>query len=424
MNNCCNNLYPEMDMKRWESCPSTMLANADNYYTKAQVDEKLEDISISGGGITSGEVQSMIDAATEPIEGSVEALSGAVEQLSTDLENKADKSDIPSLDNYYNKTEVNAIIEDNEYTISQAINDLNDRKLDASAYTPVDLSNYWTSAETQNAINAATSGTPSSATIERLRTDVNALSGDVSNLYETKLDASAYTPTDLSNYWTSAQTKNYVDTAISGIPSGALAVDWSELVDQQLMTDAKWNEIVDAIQNHREVYGYLDYSADGGGVEIYPLMSAANIGIQGSNDSIILNSQSGDGTYILTITKNGSNDYSFSDSSYRFQPKLIPGSGISISNNNVISVTGGTSGTIDQSLDSGSTNAVANSAITAALDDKMDVSGMTQYATTANTYTKTEVNNLVSTKANVWCGDETSFNALTTKDANTIYLVY
>lgn len=551
MNNCCNqDIFYEEDMKRWETSYSVP------YYTKAEIDEIIEDISISGDVITSGEVQTMIDAATEPIEGDITALSGAVEQLSTSLENKADKSDIPSLEGYATQQWVegkNYLTEqsledyatkqeviDNEYTISQAINDLNDRKLDASAYTPVDMSGYWTSGETQEAINAATSGTPSSATIEGLRNDVNALSGDVTNLYETKLDASAYTPTDLSQYWTSAQTKNYVDNAISGIPSGALTVDWSELVDQQLITDAKWNEIVDAIQNHREVYGYLDYSADGGGVDIYPLMSAAKIGIQGSNDSIILNSQSGDGTYILTITKNGSNNYSFSDSSYRFQPKLTAGSGISINNNNVISVTGGTSNilavdweglmgnmndekwdslvdafqnnnqiyaivdysgegfididqkpidgyvfidgntgeqgsrielkrltsdgydwititkngsnnytvtngnvqyqqrleagtgiaingnvisatgggtgiTIDQSLDSGSTNPVANSALTQAINAKADAS---------NVYNKTEVNNIVNNKANVWCGDEASFNALTNKDANTIYLVY
>lgn len=375
----CNTIYPDESLRIWSVCQSIDILT--NYYTKQQIDEKLDDIVISGGGVTVDEVQEIVDE---------------------------------NLDDYYNKEEI-----DSGFT---TVNNELDNKLDISAYTPADLSQYWTSAETQNAINAATSGIPSSQTIEGLRNDVNTLSGDVSNLYETKLDASAYTPTDLSNYWTSAQTKNYVDTAISGVPSGALAVDWSELVDQQLMTDAKWNEIVDAIQNHREVYGYLDYSADGGGVEIYPLMSAANIGIQGSNDSIILISQSGDGTYILTITKNGSNDYSFSDSSYTFQPKLIAGSGISISNNNVISVTGGTSGTIDQNLDSGSTNAVANSAITAALDDKMDVSGMTQYATTANTYTKSEVNNIINNK--IVCLTQRDYDSLITRENDVLYLIY
>lgn len=251
MKNCCNqDIFYEEDLKRWSVCCSTPLVPASNFYTKQQIDEKLDDIVISGGGITVDEVQEMIDE---------------------------------NLDDYYTKDEI-----DSGFT---TVNNELDNKLDISAYTPTDLSNYYTKQETNEAINAATSGIPSSATIEGLRNDVNALSGDVTNLYETKLDASGYTPTDLSQYWTSAQTQSAIDDAISGI----------------------------------------------------------------------------------------------------------------------------TGVTIDPSLDSGSTNAVANSAITNAIDAKADAT---------NVYTKNEVNNLVNTKANVWCGDETSFNALTTKDANTIYLVY
>lgn len=271
----CNNIYPSQDMERWSVCQSLDILT--NYYTKAEVDEKIDEITISGGAITSGEVQTMIDASVNPIEGDITALNGQVEQLSTDMENKAEKSDIPSLEGYATQQWVegkNYLTEqsladyatkqeviDNEYTISQAINDLNDKKvsadnlktvngisligegdiqisggtadlsnyynksevnslladkLDASAYTPTDLSQYWTSGETQEAINAATSGIPSSQTIEGLRNDVNTLSGDVSNLYDTKLDASAYTPTDLSNYWTSAETQSAITQAVSG----------------------------------------------------------------------------------------------------------------------------------------------------------------------------------------------------------------
>lgn len=280
----CNDIFYEEDLKRWSVCQSLDILT--NYYTKAEVDEKIDEITISGGAITSGEVQSMIDASVNPIEGDITALNGQVEQLSTSLENKADKSDIPSLEGYATQQWVegkNYLTEqsledyatkqdviDNEYTISQAINDLNDKKvsadnlktvngisligegdiqisggtadlsnyynktevnslladkLDASAYTPTDLSQYWTSAETQNAINAATSGTPSSATIEALRNDVNALSGDVSNLYDTKLDASAYTPTDLSNYYTKNQIDGILDNAQTVIDSKADASD-------------------------------------------------------------------------------------------------------------------------------------------------------------------------------------------------------
>lgn len=75
------------------------------------------------------------------------------------------------LSNYYTKSETNGLL---------------DNKLDASAYTPTDLSGYWTSGETQEAINAATSGIPSSQTIEGFRSDLNALSDDVHTNYYTK----------------------------------------------------------------------------------------------------------------------------------------------------------------------------------------------------------------------------------------------
>ena len=51
---------------------------------------------------------------------------------------------------------VTKVIEDNELTISSALNDLNQRKLDASAYTPTDLSNYYTKSETSGASQIAT----------------------------------------------------------------------------------------------------------------------------------------------------------------------------------------------------------------------------------------------------------------------------
>lgn len=88
-------------------CCTPVVANADNYYTKSEVDEKIDEITISGGGITTGEVQSMINASVSPIEGDITALNGQVEQLSTDMENKAEKSEIPSLEGYATQQWVN-----------------------------------------------------------------------------------------------------------------------------------------------------------------------------------------------------------------------------------------------------------------------------------------------------------------------------
>lgn len=51
-------IYPDCDMKRWEYCDNTVvLANADNYYTKEQVDKKIEDVE----GMTPEDVQKQID---------------------------------------------------------------------------------------------------------------------------------------------------------------------------------------------------------------------------------------------------------------------------------------------------------------------------------------------------------------------------
>lgn len=51
-------IYPDCDMKRWEYCDNTVvLANADYYYTKEQVDKKIEDVE----GMTPADVQEQID---------------------------------------------------------------------------------------------------------------------------------------------------------------------------------------------------------------------------------------------------------------------------------------------------------------------------------------------------------------------------
>jgi hypothetical protein len=51
-------INPDCDMKRWEYCDNTVvLANADSYYTKEQVDKKIEDVE----GMTPEDVQKQID---------------------------------------------------------------------------------------------------------------------------------------------------------------------------------------------------------------------------------------------------------------------------------------------------------------------------------------------------------------------------
>ena len=155
-------------------CCTPVVANADNYYTKSEVDEKIDEITISGGGITSGEVQTQIDASVNPIEGDITALNGQVEQLSTDMENKAEKSDIPSLEGYATQQWV----EDKQYLTEhqhlKTINNISlvgDGNIEIGTGGTTDLSDYYTKEETND-------------------------------LLSDKLYATAYTPVDLSGYAT------------------------------------------------------------------------------------------------------------------------------------------------------------------------------------------------------------------------------
>lgn len=60
------------------------------------------------------------------------------------------------LSDYYNKDEIDDLLDEIESVAAAALNDLEEKKLDASAYTPTDLSNYYTKSETSGATEIST----------------------------------------------------------------------------------------------------------------------------------------------------------------------------------------------------------------------------------------------------------------------------
>lgn len=98
-------------MKRWESCDNTVvLANAEYYYTKKQVEDLIDDVS----GITSGEVQTMIDSSirTKADKSEVDELAAQVRQNSEDILNRYTKAETNSLlQSYYNKIETTTLFQ-------------------------------------------------------------------------------------------------------------------------------------------------------------------------------------------------------------------------------------------------------------------------------------------------------------------------
>ncbi len=237
--NNCEDIYPQSDMTRWESCPSSIIADADNYYTKHQVDELIE--SASGCCITPEEVDEKIS----------EAVSGKADTSYVDdeLAKKLDASAYTPTDlsNYYTKSETSGktelstalnnkqdkLIAGANITISgnvisaaggsepiiidptlssgssnpvanSAITEALNDKLDVTAYTPTDLTNYYTKTESDGRYQPKGSYLTSGDTY---------LKGEIDDKLARKLDVTAYTPTDLSNYYT----KSEVDNFISGL---------------------------------------------------------------------------------------------------------------------------------------------------------------------------------------------------------------
>lgn len=90
-------MYPDCDMNRWEYCDNTVvLANADYYYTKGEVDKKFEDVE----GLTPEDVQRQIDDSIKD-----KADKSEVDALAEEVRQNAQK-----ILNTYTKTEVNSLL--------------------------------------------------------------------------------------------------------------------------------------------------------------------------------------------------------------------------------------------------------------------------------------------------------------------------
>lgn len=103
-------IYPDCDMKRWEYCDNTVvLANADAYYTKKQVEDLIDDVS----GMTPAEVQEQIDESirTKADKSEVNEIAEVVRQQGERLLNTYTKTETDNLlASYLTKLEAKGMI--------------------------------------------------------------------------------------------------------------------------------------------------------------------------------------------------------------------------------------------------------------------------------------------------------------------------
>ena len=396
--------------------------NGDIYISSGGTDIKLQD-NLGGGSVT---IDTTLDSgSTNAVANS--AITTAIDDINTRLG------------------------EDEEVT-ARALTELEDvvgGKLDASAYTPTDLSEYWTSGETQSAINAAASGKADTTAVTQ---DIATATNDMAT--QTWVGNQGFiTGVDLSNYATfgdvDAATSGKVDTSVY---TAYTAATDTALSGKQDTLSAGTNitisgNVISAEGGGKAVTGGTNISVNTGEtadtinctlpiyINPYDGRGDINIGTENNVNSdyyrIVLgrrinsvsnaNGAGSIGIGVATTNSQEKNELFGSDSigiGRRFQITNNPYGAIAIGRSAKVSVNKGLAigyqteasgttqtninnqlkidtsnqiyiknkenteeiclqdylggGTVDPSLDSGSTNAVANSAITAAINAKQD----------------------------------------------------
>ena len=313
---------------------------ADNYYTKSETSGKTEISDALADKIASGDV---VTAITESNSGSSAPVSVKVVAenefvVSTALNDlNANKLDVTAytptdLSNYYTKSQtsgatelstafnakantattlagygitdaytkteidnklgtgftvssITEVIESNERVTASALNDLNTNKLDVSAYTPTDLSNYYTKSETSGAteISNALEGKVNTSEYATFSAETNASINDLSgqsetiaaalnNLNENKLDITAYTPTDLSNYYTKSETSGATEISTA---FDAVNTSINDLSGQSETIAAALNNLNENKLDSTALNGYATKSGDLDGVVLKKITQSA-----------------------------------------------------------------------------------------------------------------------------------------------------
>lgn len=198
------------------------------YFDGAEYDPETREIKF----YHNGEVKTQIDATPFIKDGMVSNVrlenGYLIVTFNTDAGKEPISIEIGSIfepSNYYTKAEIDDnfqpkgnYVSASTYTsftstTNASINNLRTNKLDASAYTPSDLSNYYTKDEVyskgetykRNEIDDNFQPIGNYVSASTYTSFTSSTEASIQTLRGTKLDISAYTPSDLSNYYTKSE---------------------------------------------------------------------------------------------------------------------------------------------------------------------------------------------------------------------------
>ena len=228
--------------------------------TKAELEtfykENMAGSTGGGGDITSGEVQTMID---ESISGKADS-SAVTESINAAVSGKADISDIPDVSNYFDGAEydsgttrinfyhgntVKAYIDASAFIVDGMIDDVRIDTISGVTYLVIDFNTASGKEDIQIPITDIFD-----ASNYYSKSEIDSIESGLKNSIDEKLDASAYTPTDLSEYWTSAQTETAISNATSGkADTSAVTESINAAVSGKVDTSAITSSVTSASTN-------------------------------------------------------------------------------------------------------------------------------------------------------------------------------
>lgn len=383
----------------YEELGSVADVDLGNYYNKTQVDQLLAlkaNISSLATVATSGSYNDLSDKPVIPtVPTNVSAFTNDAGYL----------TEHQSLDNYYNKTQTDNLLAGKQHTLTAGANITIENNVISATGSgePADLTNYYTKTETNTLLNAkanisslatvATSGNyndlTNKPTIPTVPTNVSAFVNDAGYLTQHQSLADVFGKV---NYDSSTQRINFYGKDDTSMTTVLGYVDASSFVVDGMIEDVK-------IEN-----GYLviDFNTDSGitdiSIPLTDIFDPSNYYTKTEVDTAL--ATKANSSSLSTVATSGSyNDLTNKPTipAAQVNSDWNASSGVAQILNKPTLASVATSGsyndltdkpvipsgvTVDQTLDTSSTNAIANSAVATALNSKADSSALSDYATT------------------------------------------
>ena len=384
----------------YEELGSVADVDLGNYYNKSQVDQLLAlkaNISALSTVATSGSYNDLSDKPVIPtVPTNVSAFTNDAGYL----------TEHQSLDNYYNKTQTDNLLAGKQHTLTAGANITIENNVISATGSgePADLTNYYTKTETNTLLNAkadsnslatvATSGNyndlSNKPTIPTVPTNVSSFVNDAGYLTQHQSLADVFGKVD---YDSSTKRINFYGKDDTSMTTVLGYVDASSFVVDGMIEDVR-------IENGNLV---IDFNTDSGITDItIPLtdiFDPSNYYTKSEVDTAL--ATKANSSSLATVATTGA----YSDltgtptiPAAQVNSDWNASSGVAQILNKPTLATVATSGsyndltdkpvipsgvTVDQTLDTSSTNAIANSAVATALNSKADSSALGDYATTS-----------------------------------------